>query len=66
MERQGASVADRPRMVAAGEMLGGGLNVAFAPFRDTVRRMRRYVVHITNSPYIDFERMQSTSYSSPA
>ncbi|OJA08120.1 hypothetical protein AZE42_08436, partial [Rhizopogon vesiculosus] len=27
MERQGGSVADRPRMVAAGEMLAGGLSV---------------------------------------
>ncbi|OAX34409.1 cytochrome P450, partial [Rhizopogon vinicolor AM-OR11-026] len=31
MERQGGSVADRHRMVAAGEMLSGGLNIAFAP-----------------------------------
>ncbi|KAJ8579865.1 cytochrome P450 [Rhizopogon salebrosus TDB-379] len=41
MERQGGSVADRPRMVAAGEILSGGQNLAFAPVGDRLRLMRR-------------------------
>ncbi|KAG2137958.1 cytochrome P450 [Suillus clintonianus] len=41
MEKQGGSLADRPRMVAAGEILSGGLSVAFAPAGDRHRRMRR-------------------------
>ena len=41
MEKQGGSVADRPRMVVVGEIIAGGLSVAFAPIGDTVRRKRR-------------------------
>ncbi|KAG1875730.1 cytochrome P450, partial [Suillus subluteus] len=41
MENQGKFVADRPRMVAAGEMLSGGMSIALAPFGDRFRRMRR-------------------------
>jgi hypothetical protein len=43
MERQGGSVADRPRMIAAGEIISGGQNVTFAPAGDRFRLMRRYV-----------------------
>jgi hypothetical protein len=69
MERQGGSVADRPRMVAAGEILSGGQNLAFAPVGDRLRLMRRYVaicdatqillIHILNL-------MQSSPYTPPA
>ncbi|KAG1856694.1 cytochrome P450 [Suillus subalutaceus] len=41
MENQGKFVADRPRMVAAGEMLNGGMSIALIPFGDRFRRMRR-------------------------
>ncbi|KAG0692632.1 cytochrome P450 [Suillus ampliporus] len=41
MENQGKSVADRPRMIAAGEMFSGGLSLAFTPFGERFRRMRR-------------------------
>ncbi|KAG1875732.1 cytochrome P450 [Suillus subluteus] len=41
MEDQGKFVADRPRMIAAGEMLNGGMSIALAPFGDRFRRMRR-------------------------
>ncbi|KAG0695259.1 cytochrome P450 [Suillus ampliporus] len=41
MENQGKLLADRPRMIAAGEIFSGGLNLSFAPFGERVRRMRR-------------------------
>ncbi|KAG1875733.1 cytochrome P450 [Suillus subluteus] len=41
MEDQGKFVADRPRMIAAGEMLSGGMSIALAPFGDRFRNMRR-------------------------
>ncbi|KAG2137961.1 cytochrome P450 [Suillus clintonianus] len=41
MEKQGGSLANRPRMIAAGELLSGGLFVAFTPAGDRHRRMRR-------------------------
>ncbi|KAG1748508.1 cytochrome P450 [Suillus paluster] len=41
MEKQGALLADRPRFVAAGEMLGGGLGILFTSTGDRLRRMRR-------------------------
>jgi hypothetical protein len=44
MEKQGGMLADRPRMIAAGAMLYGGLSIGFAPDGDRLRRMRRSVV----------------------
>ncbi|KAG2141066.1 cytochrome P450 [Suillus clintonianus] len=41
MENQGGTLADRPRMIAAGELFGGGLSIAYTPFGDRFRRMRR-------------------------
>ncbi|KAG0706592.1 cytochrome P450 [Suillus ampliporus] len=41
MENQGKSVADRPRSIAAGELFNGGLGIAFEPFGERLRRMRR-------------------------
>ena len=68
MERQGASLTDRPRMVAIGEILSGGLSIAFAHAGDRLRKMRRYVTHITHivHPICILNVMQGTSYSSPA
>ncbi|KAG1852612.1 cytochrome P450 [Suillus tomentosus] len=41
MENQGKITADRPRMIAAGEMFGGGMGIGFAHWGDRFRRMRR-------------------------
>ncbi|KAG1807822.1 cytochrome P450 [Suillus subaureus] len=41
MENQGKFLADRPPMIAAGEMFSGGMSIAFIPFVDRFRRMRR-------------------------
>ncbi|KAG2346919.1 cytochrome P450 [Suillus weaverae] len=41
MENQGKLLADRPRMVAAGEMFTGGMSITFLPFGNRFRRMRR-------------------------
>ncbi|KAG2137960.1 cytochrome P450 [Suillus clintonianus] len=49
MEKQGGLLADRPRMVAAGELLSGGLFVAFTHTGDRHRRMRR-VLHTHLQP----------------
>ena len=47
MEKQGGSLADRPRMIAAGEMLSGGLAIGFTHAGDRLHRMRRFVVRHT-------------------
>jgi hypothetical protein len=49
MEKQGGSVADRPRMIAGGEMFNGGLSIIFTPVGDRFRRMRRFVVRHNHS-----------------
>ncbi|KAG1831214.1 cytochrome P450 [Suillus subalutaceus] len=41
MENQGKFLADRPPMIAAGELFSGGMSIAFMPFVDRFRRMRR-------------------------
>ncbi|KAG1769881.1 cytochrome P450 [Suillus placidus] len=41
MEKQGGSLADRPRLVAAGEILNGGLSIILTPAGSMWRRMRR-------------------------
>ncbi|KAG2039358.1 cytochrome P450 [Suillus americanus] len=41
MENQGKLLADRPPMIAAGELFSGGLSIGFIPFGDRFRRMRR-------------------------
>ncbi|KAG1748506.1 cytochrome P450, partial [Suillus paluster] len=41
MEKQGASLADRPRLIAAGDMLGGGVSTVHTPAGSLWRRMRR-------------------------
>jgi len=44
MEKQGVSLADRPRLVAAGKMLGGELSIGLAPVGDRFNRKRRFVI----------------------
>lgn len=41
MEKQGGSLVDRPRYVAAGQLLGGGLRILLTPAGERLRRMRR-------------------------
>ncbi|KAG1748761.1 cytochrome P450 [Suillus occidentalis] len=41
MEKQGGSLADRPHLTAAGEMLNGGLSIGLVPAGERWRRMRR-------------------------
>jgi hypothetical protein len=65
MEKQGASVADRPRMIAGGEMFTGGLSILFAPVGDRFRRMRKFVVKMLRSS-LYFNLVQSPSYASPS
>jgi hypothetical protein len=69
MEKQGGSVADRPRMIAAGEILRGGQSLVFAPVGERFRLMRRYVA-VCDAAQIHLilvlNLMQSSSYSSPA
>jgi len=43
MENQGKFTADRPPMNAAGEMFNGAISIAFVPFGDRFRRMRRLI-----------------------
>jgi hypothetical protein len=49
MENQGKLLADRPPMIAAGEMFSGGMSIAFIPFVDRLRRMRRLVICDTST-----------------
>ncbi|KAG1797192.1 uncharacterized protein BJ212DRAFT_1217227, partial [Suillus subaureus] len=44
MEKQGASLVDRPRFIAAGELLSGGMAIPFVPAGERFRRLRRLVV----------------------
>ncbi|KAG1727217.1 cytochrome P450 [Suillus lakei] len=41
MENHGKLTADRPRMIAVGEIFNGGMDIIFSPFGDRFRRMRR-------------------------
>ncbi|KAG1841527.1 cytochrome P450 [Suillus subalutaceus] len=41
MENQGKFLADRPPMIAPGELFSGGMSIGFTPFGDRFRRMRR-------------------------
>ncbi|KAG1747447.1 cytochrome P450 [Suillus lakei] len=49
MENQGKLTADRPRINAAGEMFNGAISIAFVPFGDRFRRMRR-ALHVHLQP----------------
>ncbi|KAG2100173.1 cytochrome P450 [Suillus discolor] len=49
MEKQGRTLADRPRFVAAGEILSRGLSLGFCRIGDRLRRLRR-VLHTHLQP----------------
>ncbi|KAG2137966.1 hypothetical protein DEU56DRAFT_945673 [Suillus clintonianus] len=61
MKKQGASLVDRPRMVADGEMLSGGLAIGFTHAGDKLRRMGR-VLHTHLQPKVA-EEYQSLQMS---
>jgi hypothetical protein len=42
MEKEGASLVDRPRNISAGEILSGGMRVLLTRYGDRFRKMRRY------------------------
>jgi hypothetical protein len=65
MEHQGAVLADRPRMIAAGEILSGGLGLTLTPFGEKFRQKRRFA-DCNASPNLVFNTPQSTSYAPPA
>ncbi|KAG1728952.1 uncharacterized protein EDB91DRAFT_1034130, partial [Suillus paluster] len=46
MENQGKSLADRPRMVATGDILSGEFNIAFAPVRKGFVECRALHAHL--------------------
>jgi hypothetical protein len=68
MEKQGGLLADRPHLIAAGEMLNGGLSIPLAPVGERWRRMRRFVVRDPSKlgHNLTFNVTQSTSYAFPA
>ncbi|KAG1718603.1 cytochrome P450 [Suillus lakei] len=59
MEKQGGSLADRPRLVAAGEILCGGLSIIFTPAGSMWRRMRRALhTHLQPKSAEEYEPLQ--------
>ncbi|KAH7884072.1 cytochrome P450 [Phlebopus sp. FC_14] len=51
MEKEGASLVDRPRLIAAGEVLSGGMRILIAGSGDRLRRLRR-VLHALLQPKV--------------
>jgi len=45
MEKQGASLADRPRSVAGSEILGRGMRFVQICASERIRKFRKYVIH---------------------
>ena len=41
LEKEGAATADRPRSIAAGETLSGGMRVLLTPSGERFKKMRR-------------------------
>ncbi|EGN97648.1 hypothetical protein SERLA73DRAFT_184436 [Serpula lacrymans var. lacrymans S7.3] len=59
MEKQGGSTVDRPRMVAAGDILSGGLRFIFTPGGERFRRMRRAIhTHLQPKAAEHYESVQ--------
>ncbi|KAJ8580951.1 cytochrome P450 [Rhizopogon salebrosus TDB-379] len=59
MEKQGGSVADRPRMIAAGEIFRGGQSLAFAPVGERFRLMRRALhTHLQHKVAEEYQPLQ--------
>jgi hypothetical protein len=59
MEKEGASLVDRPRSVAAGEMLSGGMRVLMARSGDRFRRLRKALAtHLQPKAAQAYQEMQ--------
>ncbi|KAG2745979.1 cytochrome P450 [Suillus brevipes Sb2] len=59
MENQGKLTADRPRMIAAGEMFSGGMGIGFAHWGDRFRRMRRALhTHLQPKAAVAYQPLQ--------
>ncbi|KAG0697279.1 cytochrome P450 [Suillus ampliporus] len=59
MEKQGATSADRPPMVSAGEILSGGQSIAFTHAGDRLRLMRRALhSHLQPRAVEEYEPLQ--------
>ncbi len=41
MEKEGASLVDRPRSIAAGDTLSGGMRVLLTPAGQRLKRLRK-------------------------
>ncbi|KAL4069143.1 cytochrome P450 [Scleroderma yunnanense] len=60
MEKEGASLADRPRYVAGGEILSGDMRITFVGDADRLRRFRRAMhAHLQPRVAATYETMQS-------
>ena len=44
MEKEGAATMDRPRQIAAGETLSGGMRLLLTPAGERFRKLRKYVL----------------------
>ncbi|KAK0199383.1 cytochrome P450 [Desarmillaria ectypa] len=60
MEKEGASLADRPRSIAAGDILSGGMRVLLTPAGQKLKRLRK-ALHAQLQPKMaaTYEDMQS-------
>lgn len=66
MEKEGASLVDRPRTIAAGEMLSNGMRIVLARSGDQFRRLRK-AVHTHLQPkaaeaYQDMQREHAMEF----
>ncbi|KAJ7482249.1 cytochrome P450 [Mycena galericulata] len=60
LERRSSLYSDRPRFVMASEILTGGMNLAFAPYGDRWRRMRKAASHgLSVQASEDYTHLQS-------
>ncbi|KAH7888354.1 cytochrome P450 [Phlebopus sp. FC_14] len=60
MEKQGGSLVDRPRFIAAGELLGGGLRTLLTPTGPRLKRMRKALhSHLQPKAAQTYERLQT-------
>jgi len=64
MEKEGASLVDRPRNISAGEILSGAMRVLLTPYGDRFRKMRRYAPVSLIGRITDFTS-QGTAFSPP-
>lgn len=62
MEKEGGALVDRPRLIAAGEMLSGGLRLLLQPAGEQFRRLRRTAhTHLQPKAAQTYEEIQEES-----